>query len=324
MNSKTSRGLPLCAAFLAALVVPTAAQQKAANGRNISIESVNKAEWQRRNSSASLLVKLQVLLDRAHASPGEIDGRLGESTRRAIAAFREMRGLGAGDRVDAPLWRTLNENDTEPALVNYTISEKDAAGPFIEKVPSDFREKAAQERLAYTSPQELLAERFHMSERLLRQLNPDAAFDRAGIEIVVANVKRSPLPRKIARVEVDAKGQRVLGFDESGRPVAIYPATVGSTERPSPTGKFKVTRVAENPPYRYDPSLNLRGVDVQEPLDIPPGPNNPVGLVWIALSAKGYGIHGTPDPAEVVKRASHGCIRLTKWDHLALARHEGK
>ena len=163
-----------------------------------------------------------------------------------------------------------------------------------------------------------------MSEKLLRQLNPNAAFDRAGTEIVVANVQREELPRKVTRVEVDATRQRVLAYDKDDTVVAVYPATVGSAERPSPSGEFKVAGVAENPTYHYDPSLNLRGVDVQEPLDLPPGPNNPVGLVWIALSAKGYGIHGTPDPDAVSKRSSHGCIRLTNWDALELARHVSK
>jgi lipoprotein-anchoring transpeptidase ErfK/SrfK len=120
---------------------------------------------------------------------------------------------------------------------------------------------------------------------------------------------------------VDGKEQRVLAYDKDDALLAVYPATVGSAERPSPSGEFTVTRVAENPTYHYDPALNLRGVDVQEPLDLPPGPNNPVGLVWIALSAKGYGIHGTPDPGAVSKRASHGCIRLTNWDALELGRH---
>jgi lipoprotein-anchoring transpeptidase ErfK/SrfK len=178
--------------------------------------------------------------------------------------------------------------------------------------------------LSYTSAKELLAEKFHMSERPLEQLNPSVAFDQAGTGIVVANVTRETLPRKVSRVEVDAKKQRVLAYDKDETIVAIYPATVGSAERPSPSGELKVTSVAQNPTYHYDPSLNLRGVDVQEPLDLPPGPNNPVGLVWIALSAKGYGIHGTPEPEAVSKRSSHGCIRLTNWDALELARHVSK
>jgi lipoprotein-anchoring transpeptidase ErfK/SrfK len=312
-------------AFLAALVAPaSAARKQSAAAHNVSLESVNNAEWRGGSGSAPLLVKLQVLLDRAHASPGEIDANRGENTRKAVAAFRETRGLSGGDQIDERLWRALADNDREATLVTYTITDKDVAGPFIEKVPNDYREKASLKRLSYTSAQELLAEKFHMSEKLLRQLNPNMAFDRAGTEIVVANVQREELPRKISRVEVDASRQRVLAYDKADAVVAVYPATVGSAERPSPSGEFKVTGIAENPTYHYDPSLNLRGVDVQEPLDLPPGPNNPVGLVWIALSAKGYGIHGTPDPGAVSKRSSHGCIRLTNWDALELARHVNK
>jgi lipoprotein-anchoring transpeptidase ErfK/SrfK len=312
-------------ALLTALVAPaSAARKQPAAAHNVSLESVNNAEWRGGSGSAPLLVKLQVLLDRAHASPGEIDANRGENTRKAVAAFREMRGLSGGEQIDERLWRALADKDREAALITYTITDKDVAGPFIEKVPNDYREKASLKRLSYTSAQELLAEKFHMSEKLLRQLNPNVAFDRAGTEIVVANVQREELPRKISRVEVDASRQRVLAYDKADAVVAVYPATVGSAERPSPSGEFKVTGIAENPTYHYDPSLNLRGVDVQEPLDLPPGPNNPVGLVWIALSAKGYGIHGSPDPDAVSKRSSHGCIRLTNWDALELARHVNK
>jgi len=302
----------------------TAARKQVGAAETLSIESVNDAAWRKGNLSAAVLLKLQVLLDRAHASPGQIDATRGENMRKAVAAFREMRRLGRGEQVDEHVWRALREKDNEPALVKYTITEKDVAGPFIETVPQDYREKASLKRLSYTSAKELLAEKFHMSEKLLQQLNLNVAFDRAGTEIVVANVTREALPRRVARVDVDAVRQRVLAYEKDDTIVAIYPATVGSAERPSPFGEFKVTSVAENPTYHYDPSLNLRGVDVQEPLDLPPGPNNPVGLVWIALSAKGYGIHGTPDPEAVSKRSSHGCIRLTNWDALELARHVSK
>ena len=164
-----------------------------------------------------------------------------------------------------------------PALVIYTITEKDVSGPFIEKVPEDYREKASLKRLDYTSAQELLAEKFHMSEELLRRLNPDAVFDQAGTQLVVANVQREELPRKISRIEVDASQQRVRAYAKDDSIIAIYPATVGSSERPSPVGEYKVTAVAENPTYHYDPSLNLRGVEVEEKLELPPGPNSPVG-----------------------------------------------
>jgi lipoprotein-anchoring transpeptidase ErfK/SrfK len=325
MSYSALRAITFVAALVALVTSPAhAARKQSSAAHNISLESVNNAEWRRGNLSTALLIKVQVLLDRAHASPGEIDASRGENTRKAVAAYREMRGLGRGEQIDERLWQALVENDQEPVLTTYTIAEKDVAGPFIDKVPNDFREKASLKRLSYTSAQELLGEKFHMSEKLLRQLNPNARFEEAGREIVVANVQREELPRRVSRVEVDAARQRVIAYDKSDAIVAVYPATVGSAERPSPSGEFKVTGVSENPTYHYDPSLNLRGVDVQEPLDLPPGPNNPVGLVWIALSAKGYGIHGTPDPGAVSKRTSHGCVRLTNWDALELAKHVNK
>src|SRR5262249_43537136 len=99
----------------------------------------------------------------------------------------------------------------------------------------------------------------------------------------------------------------------------FYPATVGSTEKPAPSGRLKVTGIAHNPTYRYNPDYAFKGVQAREPFTIEPGPNNPVGLVWIGLSAEGYGIHGTPDPSKISKAESHGCIRLTNWDALQLA-----
>jgi lipoprotein-anchoring transpeptidase ErfK/SrfK len=322
MPRALARTLLILLGLMTALNIPAAATRKGAvPTAAITLESVNNAEWRRGDVSAPVLLKLQVLLDRAHASPGQIDATRGENTRKAVSAYREMRGLGGGEQIDERLWRALTDNDHEPVLVIYTVTEKDVAGPFIDQVPQDYRDKASLKSLSYTSAQELLAEKFHMSEKLLGQLNPNVAFDKASTEIVVANIVREKLPRKISRVEVDARKQRVVAYDKDDAIVAIYPATVGSAERPSPFGDFKVTAVAENPTYHYNPSLNLRGVDVREPLDLPPGANNPVGLVWIALSAKGYGIHGTPDPEAVSKRSSHGCIRLTNWDALELARH---
>jgi lipoprotein-anchoring transpeptidase ErfK/SrfK len=304
----------------------SSASRKTPVAQSLSMEAINNAEWhgKSRSTSTVFLVKLQILLDRAHASPGQIDAMGGENTRKAVVAYREMQGLPGREKIDEQLWRTLTENDQQPALVTYTVTEKDRAGPFIEKVPTDFRERAGLARLSYTSVQEALAEKFHMSEELLRQLNPNVTLESAGTEIVVPNVQREELPRKIARVEVNASEQRVRAYDKAHNVVAVYPATVGSGERPSPQGELKVTAVAENPTYHYDPALNLKGVDVQEKLELAPGPNSPVGVVWIALSAKGYGIHGTPDPEAVSKRASHGCIRLTNWDALELARHVSK
>jgi peptidoglycan hydrolase-like protein with peptidoglycan-binding domain len=315
----------LCFPLALLLALPTTSLAARQPSPSLTLERVNDAGWQAQGKpSTPLLVKLQVLLDRAHASPGEIDGTLGENTRKAIAAYAEMKGLEPTEQLTEQLWRTIAESDAEPALVTYKITEKDTHGPFSRKIPEDFRAKAAMDRLGYTSPRELLAEKFHMSEDLLRKLNPGASFDKDGQEIVVANVERSSLPGRISRIEVDATRQRVKAYGEGDKLVAIYPATVGSEDRPTPKGEFKVTKITENPVYHYDPALHLRGVHVNEKLNIPPGPNNPVGAVWIDLSAEGYGIHGTPDPDKISKSASHGCIRLTNWDALELARHLSK
>lgn len=311
--------------LLAFFVLPGQSLEARQQAQGLTMASVNEAEWQDQvKPSTSLLVKLQVLLDRAHASPGVIDGKLGENTRKAIAAFSEMKGLDPTEQVNEQLWRALVEADIEPALTTYKITEKDTRGPFSKKIPEDYRDKAALDRLGYTSAEELLAEKFHMSEDVLRKLNPGTSFDKPGQEIVVANVERKSLPGKISRVEVDAKQQFLKVYGGDDKLVAIYPVTVGSEERPSPKGEFEVTKITEDPVYNYDPALQLRGVHVKEKLKIPPGPNNPVGAVWIDLSAEGYGIHGTPDPDKVSKAASHGCIRLTNWDALELARHLSK
>jgi peptidoglycan hydrolase-like protein with peptidoglycan-binding domain len=315
----------LCIPLALLLALSTTGLAARERSQSLRLESVNDAAWQAEGQrpSTPLLVKLQVLLDRAHASPGEIDGTLGENTRKAIAAYAELKALEPTDQLTEDLWRAITEGDAEPALVSYKITENDTRGPFSKKIPEDFRAKAGMERLGYTSPRELLAEKFHMSQDLLRKLNPDASFDKEGQEIVVANVERESTP-KISRVEVDAIRQRVKAYGDGDKLVAIYPATVGSEDRPTPKGEFKVTKISENPVYHYDPSLNFRGVHVNEKLDLPPGPNNPVGSVWIDLSAEGYGIHGTPDPDKISKSASHGCIRLTNWDALELAKHLSK
>jgi lipoprotein-anchoring transpeptidase ErfK/SrfK len=173
--------------------------------------------------------------------------------------------------------------------------------------------------LAYTSPKEELAERFHVSEELLVKLNPDAGFREPGEKLTVPAVADNPLGEPVASVIVDKERQTVKAFDSKDRLVAFYPATVGSDEKPAPSGRLKVTIIKRNPSYHYNPKYHFKGVKTQKPFTIKPGPNNPVGLVWIGLTGEGYGIHGTPEPDKVSKTASHGCVRLTNWDALQLA-----
>jgi lipoprotein-anchoring transpeptidase ErfK/SrfK len=124
---------------------------------------------------------------------------------------------------------------------------------------------------------------------------------------------------RVATIVVDKATSDVRAYNEGGSLVAFYPATIGSAEKPAPTGNFKVRRVAYNPDYHYNPKFAWKGVKADHELTIEPGPNNPVGLVWIDLTAPSYGIHGTPEPKNIGKTQSHGCIRLTNWDALDLA-----
>ncbi|HYG27450.1 MAG TPA: L,D-transpeptidase, partial [Caulobacteraceae bacterium] len=266
-----------------------------------------------------VLIKAQVLLDRAHFGPGVIDGKEGENFRQALAAYERARGMPADGELDAQVWQALTQ-DARPVMQDYVITEEDARGPYLDKLPpaDDYKALAALEKLSYTSPMEAIAERFHMDEALLKALNPNADFAKAGTKILVTAPTRAPLPQ-VARIEVDKAARELRAYDASNSLVAIYPATVGSSDMPTPDGEWEVLSVHEDPVWNYDPAkLNFGDKSVGK-LTIPAGPNNPVGLIWIDLSKDTYGIHGTPDPPQVGKTASHGCVRLTNWDAQALA-----
>ena len=285
----------------------------------LSPDAINSAEPSKKSLSKDKAtpagVRLQVLLDRAHFSPGEIDGKFGENARKALQAYAEAQQLPSADRPTEEVWKALRADD-RPIITDYTISGKDLAGPFLAKLPSKMEDMKDIPKLGYTSPREAIAERFHMSEQLLAALNPGKKFDRAGETIVVVDtgVGENGESAKADRVEVDKTRQTVKLFDKSNALIGFYPATIGSEEKPSPSGTLKVTEVSRNPTYRYNPDYHFKGVRSDKPFTIKPGPNNPVGTVWISLSAEGYGIHGTPEPGKVSKAESHGCVRLTNWD----------
>ena len=260
-------------------------------------------------------VRLEVLLDRAHFSPGEIDGKFGTNARKALRAYAEAQHLPGSDEVTEEVWKRLRADD-RPLLTNYTVTKKDVAGPFLRRLPSRMEAMKRIPRLGYTSAREELAERFHMSQHLLSMLNPGQRFDRAGGSIVVLNTidDQTAPPVKADRVEVDKSRQTVKLFDKSNAPIGFFPATVGSKEKPSPSGTLTVTEIDQNPTYRYNPRYHFKGVHSRRPFTIKPGPNNPVGVVWINLSGDGYGIHGTPSPGKISRAQSHGCVRLTNWD----------
>ncbi len=288
-----------------------------ASAAEMSAAAINPAEASKKTLSnekpTPAGVRLQVLLDQAHFSPGEIDGKFGENAKKALRAYEEAQQMASSDDVTAEVWSKLAADD-RPVIANYTIDKKDVAGPFLHKLPVKMEDMKDIPELAYTSPREALAEKFHMSEELLTALNPGQRFDRAGDTIAVVRTGTEQNPKKADRVEVDKKRQTVKLFDRSNTLIGFYPATVGSAEKPSPSGTLKVTEIDRNPTYRYNPAYHFKGVHSGKPFIIRPGPNNPVGTVWINLSSDGYGIHGTPSPGKVSKSESHGCVQLTNWD----------
>lgn len=270
-----------------------------------------------RKSSAEITA-LQVFLDREGFSPGVIDGKNGSNVTKAIEAWQQATG------------ETLDPNNTEDtlerlrlsgglAITTYTITAADAAGPYVAEIPDDYAHKALLPHMSFTSTTEMLGERFHMDEAYLRELNPGVDFTIPGTIIKVIN-PGEPKTGKVARIVADKPRKQVFAYDESGALIAAYPATIGSSDTPSPSGTVQVDRIALNPGYTYNPKINFKQGENDKVLTLQPGPNGPVGTVWIALSKPTYGIHGTPEPSKIGKTQSHGCVRLTNWDATELAK----
>ncbi|RWP70093.1 L,D-transpeptidase family protein [Mesorhizobium sp.] len=261
---------------------------------------------------------LQVLLDRAGASPGVVDGRFGSNVDKALAAYNEITGSNLRSTDVVGIQAALEQSGGD-AFASYNITPEDAAGPYVASVPEDYSQKAQLDRLSYVSVTEALAERFHMDENYLKALNPEANFNRPGTIIKVVNFGRL-VAKPVASIIADKGKKQVRAYDASGKLIAAYPATIGSADTPSPTGTHAVSRVALDPNYTYNPNINFKQGENNKILTIPPGPNGPVGSVWIALDKPTYGIHGTPDPSKIGKTESHGCVRLTNWDARELAK----
>jgi lipoprotein-anchoring transpeptidase ErfK/SrfK len=285
-------------------------------------------------TSASDVLQLQVWLDRAGFSPGEIDGRDGTNTRRATQAYAKARALTDASHA-AVLQKLSAENENVPAVVEYTITPEDVAGPFAPDIPQDLVEQASLPALSYRTPLEALAEQFHASPALLVRLNPAATFD-ADDRIKVPNVK----PTEAGSREISGGGGPVGTAGTTATPVVVRvskgastlevtrpdgavifaaPVTSGSEFDPLPIGEWKVTAVARRPAFHYNPDLFWDADPSHAKATIKPGPNNPVGSVWIDISKPHYGLHGSPEPSRIGKSESHGCVRLTNWDALRLA-----
>jgi len=261
-------------------------------------------------------MRAQILLDRARFSPGEIDARYGDDLGVAVKGFQRAHNMEPTGAIGPEMWKILNE-DARPLTVSYTITPEDVEGPF-EPIPADVQKQAAMKAMPYESPQELLGEKFHASPRLLADLNPGKTL-KTGEQITVPDVTRGPV-RRVTKVVVSASARTVTAYDLKGGLVAQYPATIGGPHDPLPVGHWVITVVEHNPVFFFDP-VHIWNADPNEAkAKLPPGANNPVGTVWMGLSKRHFGIHGTPDPGHVRHGESAGCIRLTNWDAEDLAR----
>ncbi len=267
----------------------------------------------------------QVALDRSGFSPGEIDGRAGRNLQRALTAFQASHQLPATGEMNDPTWKQLVAAGGDvPPLVEYTIADGDVAGPFTPDIPQKLPDQAALDALNYRTPLEALGERFHSSPALLQQLNPGAMFQRAGERLMVPNVSPSSAspggspapvsPASDVKIVVTKSTSALTIEDPSGRVLFHAPVTSGSTHDPLPIGTWKVNGVQRNPKFHYNPELFWDATPGDRKATLQPGPNNPVGIVWIDLSKPHYGIHGTPEPSNIGHVESHGCVRLTNWD----------
>lgn len=265
---------------------------------------------------SALTARVQVLLDRAGISPGVVDGYRGLMSLSALMAFERRSGLHVDGVMDPIVWNLLQPFASAPVTASYIITPEDADG-LVPEIPGDYARKALMQSQGFTSIAEKLGERFHMDEKFITFLNPGIAL-RPGAMISVTLPAR-PIKARIARILIDKQTRRVAAYDDTGRMVVNYPATIGSDDTPSPSGTHRVVTVALNPNYTYNPNRNFRQGQNDKPLMIAPGPNGPVGSVWIDLSKPTYGIHGTPTPSRLFHSQSHGCVRLTNWDAEELA-----
>ena len=278
----------------------------------VQAQKVNSATWkQGMKRDRETTTKLQALLNWNQHGVGPVDGYWGKNTIKAMQAFQKANGLTVTDNLNNETWQALTKNEkltTQPVLVRYQLSEDDV-NIKTTTIPTGAEAKAKLDGMYYESVPEGLAEKFHMSEKYLKALNPNAKFS-AGETITVYN-PGNPNTKSVSRVVADKATETLYAYDDKDNLIASYPTTVGSTTTPSPTGTHTVEVKVHEPNYTYTGDNGSKSI-------IPPGPNNPVGLVWIGLSKPSYGIHGSPDPARISRQASAGCIRLTNWDALAL------
>jgi len=285
------------------------------------------------SSAGPTVLAIQWMLERTGYGPGVLDGRWGSNTVNALTAFQGANGLEVTGTADRETWDKLagEARDGEGALrplTDHQVSAETAEGPFVE-IPEDYVEQAELDCLCYESLHEALAEELHTTPEVLEQLNPEVDFAAlaAGDTVLGPDVGGTERERgaggEVASILISKDDFFLHALDADGNIVYHFPTTVGEGYDPSPSGDFKITAVAPDPNFHYQPKLFSDVSNDKPEKMLPPGPNNPVGLVWMSLSKENYGIHGTAAPATIGHSTSHGCVRLTNWDATFLAAKTG-
>lgn len=280
------------------------------------------------------VLRSQILLDHANFSVGVLDGKAGQNLQKAVYFFQQEHGLPTTGRLDSATYARLVEIDGDiPGARQITVDDQLLRGPYVD-IPSSVYEQAKLPCMCYVTVLEALDERYHTTPEVLRQLNPGKRLLHlsVGESLWVPNVEafdpQSPQAerpgKRIVKIHVSKEGEYVHALAADGSIVYHFPTTVGSEYNPSPSGTYDVVDVEWHPPYRYDPTLLKDGDTGRGDALLPPGPNSPVGIVWIALSREHVGIHGTPRPDLIGLTSSHGCVRLTNWDAAKLAKSVSK
>jgi lipoprotein-anchoring transpeptidase ErfK/SrfK len=293
---------------------------------NINVQALNAAPISipiQGDVAGPSVLKTQVFLDRLHFSVGALDGRWGKNSAIAVWWFQRTRGIPETGAVDEATFRALaSEAGGQPAVVARALTADDVKGPFV-KIPEDVYDKEKLDCLCYESVGEKLAETFHTTEELLKKLNPNVDLSQAaaGTSLNVPNVRQNVTADQtdITRIVVSIAGNTLNAFNGAGELVFHAPTTLGSQYDPSPRETVKVTKVAHDPHFHYQPTLFHEVPDSDPEANLNPGPNSPVGVVWIALSKPHFGIHGTSDPESIGYASSHGCVRLANWDAREIA-----
>lgn len=290
------------------LLVPTSRPARQVAATNIAAPVPPTNAWRE-------TLEAQVALARNGISPGSLDGLMGPQTAAAVRAFQRQQGLPASGALDTATRARLATG--EPVTTNYVVTSADLAR--LQPLGTSWFAKSQQERLDFETVLELVAERFQAHPNLLRRLNPDQDWSRlaAGATVEVPHVSPPTVPNRAASLRILLADRVLQAFDERTNLLAHFPCSIGRLAEKRPVGELKVTVLAPDPNYTFDPEVfpeSAEGRELGRKLLLQPGPNNPVGTVWIGLDRPGYGIHGTPQPEQVGRTESHGCFRLANWN----------